>query len=58
MLEENFSGIGVQNAHVKMAKRRKKWPKFSLPELRRDVTIQDVLNVPSGPIRDNTIFKC
>lgn len=57
MLEKNFTGKEVQNAHIKMAKRRKTWPKFKLPEKKGDITIEDVLNTPPGPMRDEAIFK-
>ena len=37
-LEKNYTGRQVQLAHMKMAKRRKKWPKLELPQNRGDVT--------------------
>jgi hypothetical protein len=40
-----------------MAKHRKIWPKFNLPEYKGDITIEDVLNTPPGPMRDEAIFK-
>ena len=57
MLEKKFTGKEVQNAHIKMAKHRKTWPKFNLPENKGEITIEDVLNTPPGPIRDEAIFK-
>jgi hypothetical protein len=56
-IEKGFSGKEVQNAHVKLGKYRKKWPKFNLPRYRGDITISDVINIPKGPKRDRMIIK-
>jgi len=56
-LEKNYTGRQVQLAHVRMAKRRKKWPAFDLPQDRGNITVADVLNVPPGPEREKMIRK-
>lgn len=54
-IEKGFSGKEVQNAHIKLGKYRRKWPKFELPKNRGDITILEVINVPRGPKRDEMI---
>ena len=56
-VEKGFSGREVQIAHVKLAKHRKEWPKFDLPEYRGHITVYDVLDAPRGPERDEMIQK-
>jgi hypothetical protein len=56
-VEKNFSGKEVQWTHVKLAKHRKQWPMFNLPEYRGNVTIFDVIAAPEGPERDEMIHK-
>ena len=54
-IEKKFTGKEVQNAHIKLGKHRKKWPKFNLPENRGNINILDVINVLKGPKRDEMI---
>ena len=56
MIEKQFNGKQVQNAHIQMAKHRKKWPKFSLPSRRGDIRVQDVLKINPGHLRDEAII--
>jgi len=56
-IEKGFSGREAQIAHVKLAKHRKQWPKFDLPEYRGHITVYDVLDTPEGPERDETIHR-
>lgn len=56
-IEKNFTGKEVQQAHIKLGKVRKPWPKFDLPENRGDITVYDVVAVPEGPMRDEMIIK-
>jgi hypothetical protein len=56
-LEKNYTGRQVQLAHVRMAKRRKKWPVFDLPEKRGDITVVDALNASPGVERQAMIRK-
>jgi len=55
LLEKGFSGKEIQNAHVKLGKHRKKWPKFNLPENRGEINISKVLDTPKGFKRDEMI---
>jgi hypothetical protein len=54
-LERGRSGREVQQAHIRLARRRRQWPVFSLPATRADLTIRDVLAAAPGPERDRTI---
>jgi hypothetical protein len=54
-VEENRSGKGVQRMHMKLAKKRKEWPRFALPLERGAITVSDVLAAPAGEQRDDMI---
>jgi Family of unknown function (DUF5946) len=54
-LEKDYTGKQVQLAHMALAKRRKEWPKFALPECRGEVSVADVMNEPAGQERDAMI---
>jgi len=54
-LEKNYTGKQVQLAHMALARNKRDWPRFDLPETRGDVTVADVLNEPPGPTRDEKI---
>ena len=56
-VEKNYSGKHVQRVHMLLARRRKHWPRFNLPETRGDVTVRDVMNVAPGPERDAMIRR-
>jgi hypothetical protein len=56
-LEKNYTGRQVQLAHVQMAKSRKKWPAFELPQYRGNVTVSDVLEAAPGVEREKMIRK-
>jgi hypothetical protein len=56
-LEKGYTGRQVQLAHMQMAKRRKNWPKFEIPENRGNITIEAVLAAKPGPERDEMIRK-
>lgn len=45
LLEKNFTGKEVQQAHIQLAKHKKIWPNFELPEYRGDITVYDVIKV-------------
>ncbi|MFT3743217.1 MAG: DUF5946 family protein [Pyrinomonadaceae bacterium] len=42
-LEHGFSGREVQLAHMKLARSKREWPRFELPEGRGEMTARDVL---------------
>ena len=56
-LEKNFTGKKVQQAHIQLAKHKKFWPNFKLPEKRGNITVYDVIKVEEGLNRDEMIFK-
>lgn len=54
-IEKNFSGRQVQEVHMKIGKKKREWPKVSLPLDRGSMTVVDVLVQPAGPARDQAI---
>jgi hypothetical protein len=54
-VEENRSGKEVQRTHMKLAKKRREWPRFALPHHRGAITVSDVLAAPAGDERDDMI---
>ena len=54
-IERGYSGRDVQRAHMRLAKRRKQWPRFELPRDRGDVSAAEVLAAQPGPERDEAI---
>ena len=56
-VEKNYSGKHVQRVHTLLARRRKQWPTFRLPETRGDITVRDVIDVAPGPDRDAMIRR-
>ena len=55
--EKSYSGKNVQHVHMLLAKRRKHWPKFAMPERRGSLSVSDVMAVPPGRDRDDMIRK-
>ncbi|HJT18571.1 MAG TPA: DUF5946 family protein [Thermoanaerobaculia bacterium] len=55
--ERKFTGRQVQLAHMKMAQRKREWPKFDLPANRGSMTAADVLKTEPGPERDQAIDR-
>ena len=54
-LEKNFTGRQVQHAHMRMARRRKTWPRLPLPVQQASIGVADVLAAIPGPERDAMI---
>jgi hypothetical protein len=54
-VEKNFTGKEIQNAHIKLGKKRKTWPRFVLPLKRGDISIKNVMDCPEGLKRDKAI---
>lgn len=50
-LEQHFNGRDVQRAHVFLARAKRSWPTFTLPERLGSVTAHVVLARPVGPER-------
>src|SRR6185295_18062272 len=53
--EKNYSGREVQRAHMKMARRKREWPRFHPPLDRGDITIANVLSASPGGDRDRAL---
>src|SRR5689334_2860396 len=56
-VEKNLTGRDVQRAHMKMAQRKREWPRWTLPSHRGDITATQVLASPKGPERDHAIDR-
>ena len=54
-VEKQFTGRQVQQAHMKLGRRKQAWPVFELPEDRGEITVDDVLSCEPGPDRDQSI---
>jgi hypothetical protein len=54
-VEKQFSGVQIQEAHRKLGRRKREWPKVHLPEDRGSITVSDVLMAPVGAERDMAI---
>jgi Family of unknown function (DUF5946) len=54
-VERQFSGKRVQQAHMALARAKRDWPAFTLPETRGALTVRDVLAAPAGRERDEAI---
>jgi hypothetical protein len=54
-VEKGLSGRQVQLAHMKMARQKRTWPAFALPQDRGAVTAVDVMAAPEGIERDKAI---
>jgi hypothetical protein len=54
-VEKGLTGRQVQQAHMRMARRKRQWPAFELPSQRGSIRAVDVIAVPPGPDRDRAI---
>jgi hypothetical protein len=54
-VERGRTGREVQQAHMRLGRRRRQWPTFDLPPTRGEITIHDVVAVTPGPERDRAI---
>jgi len=54
-VEKGWSGRQVQRAHMQLARRKRSWPTFVLPDDRGHLTVFDVMAVPAGEGRDERI---
>ena len=54
-LEKGFTGRQVQLAHMRMARRRRSWPKLALPKTQASLTVADVVAAEPGEARDAMI---
>jgi len=56
-VEKGVTGRQVQRAHMQMARQKRTWPAFVLPEDRGAVTVVDVMAAPEGVLRDKAIDR-
>lgn len=56
-IEHNFTGLQVQEAHIRLARFPRTWPSLPLPRSRGAVGVSDVLAAEPGPVRDAMIHK-
>ncbi|HPR01074.1 MAG TPA: DUF5946 family protein [Saprospiraceae bacterium] len=54
-LEKGYTGRQVQLAHMQLSRNKQPGPQLPLPVLRGTVSIEDVLLLPEGNIRDKGI---
>jgi uncharacterized protein DUF5946 len=54
-IERGYTGREVQRAHMKLARHKRVWPSFRLPDERGAVTAAEVLRAPPGAERDGAI---
>jgi Family of unknown function (DUF5946) len=54
-VRRRFSGRQVQRAHMMLARQKRSWPSFALPQERGSVTASQVVAAPAGPERDQAI---
>jgi len=57
LVEKNYNGKQVQNAHVSLSYQSKNFKPISLPEFRGETQIEDVLNSLPGKQRDDMIYE-
>jgi Family of unknown function (DUF5946) len=53
--QRGFSGRQVQRAHMFLARRKRAWPSFPLPEERGSMTAVEVIAAEPGPERNRAI---
>ena len=56
-VEKGYTGRQVQQAHMRLARSKRTWPAFKLPQYRGEVSVSDVLAAPPGAERDAAIEK-
>jgi hypothetical protein len=54
-LEKGFTGRQVQQMHMRLAKKRRQWPKLPFPKTAIKTTVADVLASTPGAQRDKAI---
>jgi len=54
-VEKGFTGLAVQQAHTRMARVGKSWPRLPVPNSHGALRVADVLAAPEGAQRDDRI---
>jgi hypothetical protein len=56
-VEKGFTGRQVQLAHMKIAKRRRDWPRLEPPEYRGELTVMDVLRAEPDTEKEMMLMR-
>lgn len=56
-LEKNFTGKQVQQAHMRMARQHKPWPRLPVPAQQASIGVADVVAAAPGAERDAMIHQ-
>lgn len=54
-IEYGYTGREVQLAHMALARARREWPAYNLPDFRGSMSASDVMAAPEGAERDAAI---
>jgi hypothetical protein len=54
-VEKQLSGRHIQRVHMQLARHKRPWPAFALPDKRGSITALDVMAVPEARERDKAI---
>ena len=54
-VEKGWTGHQVQEAHMRLGRRKREWPRVNVPQERGSVTAVEVLAAAPGPERDSAI---
>lgn len=57
LIEKNYTGKQIQEAHMKLAKQTKEYPTLIIPQEKGKITVKDVLETSAGKQRDIMIHK-
>ena len=56
-VERGFTGLQVQQVHMRLGRTQRQWPKIALPVDRGAISAADVIKAPEGPERDAAIVE-
>ncbi len=56
-LEKGYTGRQVQLAHMKIASRRKDWPRLEPPDRIAELTVMDVLRAETDQEKEKILMK-
>ena len=56
-VERQFTGRQVQQSHITLARRKRKWPVFPIPPDRGSISARSVLEQAAGPERHQMIHR-
>lgn len=57
LVNYNYNGRQIQQAHMELAKTKRSWPMFLRPEAKAEITISDILLTKTYSSRDELIKK-